>query len=60
QLIYDDYKLKQMIESLVAMGCEGLVLGCTHFPYLLNQIKKDITVPVINPGDKMLELLKSN
>ncbi|MEG1895813.1 MAG: aspartate/glutamate racemase family protein [Oscillospiraceae bacterium] len=60
QLIYDDYKLKQMIESLVAMGCEGLVLGCTHFPYLLNQIEKDITVPVINPGDKMLELLGAN
>lgn len=57
--IYNDLKIKLLTDSLVAMGCDALVLGCTHFPYVLEDIENNITVPVINPSDRMLEMLKN-
>lgn len=57
QKIYADFKIKGLVDSLTALGCEALILGCTHFPYILSCIEENISVPVINPGDKMLELL---
>ncbi|MEG1972677.1 MAG: aspartate/glutamate racemase family protein [Oscillospiraceae bacterium] len=59
QKIYDSYKIRELVRSLEAMGCEALVLGCTHFPYLLAQIENNSAIPVINPGMRMLHILKS-
>ncbi len=49
--------LEALMESFLAMGCEALVVGCTHFPYVLDQIKRVFTRPIIDPGRRMLELL---
>lgn len=57
--IYEKLKIKELIDSLTAFGCEALVLGCTHFPYLLSQIETNITVPVIDPSVQMLQVLIS-
>lgn len=55
--IYNDFKIKSLLESFSSMGSEALVLGCTHFPYMIDSIKKDLTIPIINPSDEMLEIL---
>jgi len=39
------------------MGAEALVLGCTHFPYVMESVKKNLSIPIINPSDEMLEFL---
>lgn len=31
---------KQYVEPLIEQGCDQIVLGCTHFPFLTNEIKK--------------------
>ena len=58
--IYDNLKIRQLTDSFVAIGCDALVLGCTHYPYIEKEIKENISVEVINPSDSMLEILKSN
>lgn len=57
QLIYKELNIKALAEHLSALKCEAFILGCTHFPFIMEQLKKDISVPIINPSDKMLELL---
>ena len=58
--IYDSFKLKKLTESFEAIGCDALILGCTHFPYIEKEITENIGVEVINPSDRMLEILKEN
>jgi len=35
-----------VIESMRALGAEGVVLGCTEFPLMLNEF--DLTIPIFN------------
>lgn len=37
--------------------CEAILLGCTHFPYLLKELKELSNIPIIEPSKRMLELL---
>ena len=57
--ICHDLKLKQLTECFEAIGCEALVLGCTHFPYIEKEIREAVSIEVINPSDQMLDILKS-
>ncbi len=58
--IYSSFQLKSLTDSFTAIGCEALILGCTHFPYVEQEIRDNISVEVINPADQMLEILKAN
>ena len=60
KVIYDKFQLKKLTDSFVAIGCDALILGCTHFPYIENDIVEGIEVEVINPSDRMLEILVQN
>ena len=40
------------------MGAQAIVLGCTHFPYLYDEIKAACPVPLIDPADRMFEMLR--
>ncbi len=59
EVIYEKFKIKGLTDSLSSIGCQALILGCTHFPYLEKEISQGVNVPVINPSDKMLEYLVS-
>lgn len=58
--IHTGFQLKKLTDCFVSIGCEALILGCTHFPYIENEIRSNISVEVINPSDLMLEFLKAN
>ena len=47
--------LREMMAYMKASGSEVLVLGCTHFPYLKDELAKYSPVPLIDPADKMFE-----
>lgn len=34
---------------------DSLILGCTHFPYIKNELEKHASIRIIDPADKMLE-----
>ncbi len=38
-------------------GCECFLLGCTHFPYLKEEIAKVTKLPIIDPADEMFEAM---
>lgn len=49
--------LAEMAAYMKACGAEALILGCTHFPYLKEELAKLTDLPLIDPADKMYEAL---
>lgn len=47
--------LIDLLRYMEACGCEALVLGCTHFPYLRAELQKSCRIPLIDPADEMFE-----
>ena len=39
-------------------GAEALILGCTHFPYFKAALSQRTALPLIDPTEEMLQLLK--
>ena len=46
-----------MIRYMETCGCEALILGCTHFPYLREEVDKLCSIPVIDPADEMFSAM---
>lgn len=50
------------IEPLLAYfrtnGAEAVVLGCTHFPYIKEALRKVSGLPVLDPGEEIPELVR--
>ena len=38
-------------------GCEALVLGCTHFPYVSEALRAITRLPLIDPAEDMVRIL---
>ncbi len=49
--------LDLLLRYFEACGCEALVLGCTHFPYVSGALRKSTTLPLIDPAEDMVRLL---
>lgn len=45
--------LVHLLRYMEACGCEALILGCTHFPYLREELSRHTSMPIIDPADKM-------
>ena len=58
--ITDKLEVGGFIRSLCKMGGEILLLGCTHFPYLAEQITAVSDLPVIDPAEAMLLMLRES
>lgn len=51
------FKLQQLFDFFHATGCETLVLGCTHFPYLYDEINTVTSLEIIDPAGGMEKIL---
>ena len=49
--------LADMVKYMESCGAEAIVLGCTHFPYIREELAKLTDLPLIDPADKMYEAL---
>lgn len=49
--------VRDMVKYMETCGCEALILGCTHFPYLREEIDKFCGIPVIDPADEMFSAM---
>lgn len=58
--------IRQYVEPMVASNIDHLVLGCTHYPFLINTIKRVLpkTVTIIDPAPSVarqcLRILEQN
>ena len=50
--------LDKLMAYLEACGCEALVLGCTHFPYLTEALRAYTDLPLLDPAEEMVRKLK--
>lgn len=59
--IVEDCGLREMAKYMEACGAEALVLGCTHFPYIMEELAKRTELPLIDPADRMYEeMIRAN
>lgn len=53
--IVDQFDLKTLCQG--TSRCQGLVLGCTHFPYLKEELESITSMDIIDPAEEMLKRL---
>ncbi len=53
--------LKQYLNPMVVKNCDHIVLGCTHYPYLIPQIKEIIgnNITIIDSGEAVARQTKN-
>lgn len=55
--IVDEWRLCDIMSYFKSCGAEVAVLGCTHFPWIENELIAHSELPIINPADYMLNEL---
>ena len=51
------FRVKGLLEHIEGIGADCLILGCTHFPYFMDEMEKLTCLPLIDPADLMYEML---
>jgi len=57
--IVEQHGLEALAAWFAACGVESLLLGCTHFPYFKEELARRTALPLIDPAEEMLRLLKN-
>ena len=52
--------LDLLTQYFEACGCEALVLGCTHFPYVSEALSARTRLPLLDPAEDMVRILLEN
>ena len=52
--------LIELARFFEAAGAQAWILGCTHFPYLLEELKQYTSLPIIDPAEEMYRALCEN
>lgn len=55
--ITENLMLGSLLDYMEACGAEAVVLGCTHFPYLKEELAKLTCLPLIDPADRMYDMM---
>lgn len=59
--IVEDLNLKgflKYLEGIDAFKIDALLLACTHFPHIKEELKKSTTIEVLDPSEGMIKMLK--
>jgi len=55
--IVEEFHMADMVGFYQDIGIEALILGCTHFSYIKEEMDRICNVDVIDPSDMMYEML---
>lgn len=58
RVIYHKLALEKIVGWAEEMDVEGILLGCTHFPYLIDVLTRNTRIPIIDPAERMIEKLR--
>ena len=53
----EDCGLGLLLRFFEDNGAEAVVLGCTHFPYVKQALGKRTSLPVLDPAERLAELV---
>lgn len=56
--IAEKFNFKILIQYLESFNLDGILIGCTHFPYIKNEISKITKLEMIDPAKEMIKKLK--
>lgn len=54
-VIFKDLNLEFILKWAELNEIEGIILGCTHFPYISKIFREKTTIPILDPAEKMLQ-----
>jgi len=57
QKIVEKFSLRNVMEFYNSIKVDVVILGCTHFPYLYNELKKYTSIPILDPAQLMYEMI---
>ena len=57
QKIVEKFALRNVMEFYNSIKVDVVILGCTHFPYLYNELKKYTAIPILDPAELMYEMI---
>ncbi len=49
--------LAELLTCFQLLRMDALILGCTHFPYIAEELAKILPLPIIDPNARMLSML---
>lgn len=52
------YRLKRLCRILKESGCDLVILGCTHFPFFAEELKKIVDILIFEPSEEMAKLIR--
>ncbi len=55
--IIQKFALENVMEFYNSIKVDVVILGCTHFPYLYNELKKYASIPILDPAELMYEMM---
>lgn len=51
--IIEKFSIKSIMDFFNSNKMDAIILGCTHFPFLHEELKKYTDIPIIDPADLM-------
>ena len=58
--IVEECGLADLVRYMETSGAEAIVLGCTHFPYIRDELAKLTELPLIDPADMMFDKMNGH
>ncbi|MCY6355231.1 aspartate/glutamate racemase family protein [Clostridium sp. ZS2-4] len=55
--IVQKFSLKNIIEFYNFIKVDVVILGCTHLPYLHNELNKYASIPILDPAELMYKII---
>ncbi|CAH2213009.1 aspartate/glutamate racemase family protein [Tepidibacter aestuarii] len=55
--IVEKFSLRNVMEFYNSIKVDVVILGCTHFPYLYNELKKYSEIPILDPAELMYDMI---
>ena len=53
--ILEKFDFLTLVKYFETMNIETIILGCTHFPYIKEELEKITDLEIIDPGIKMVQ-----
>ena len=57
EILVEDCGLETLLRFFEQNGAEEVVLGCTHFPYVKEALQGRTSLPVLDPAERLAELV---
>ncbi len=54
-IIFESLNLELIVQWAQLNKVEGIILGCTHFPYISKPFQEKTRIPILDPAEKMLQ-----